>query len=139
MPHTHPAGRNASTFEIPPPPSLPLTELGSSRGSSISACRRNTFPRHARHSTRSNAGSLSWAITPVTNLGMRGTYITIFLVIHWLHYYLLVHFPFTIHLPSCSVRDHHVYCHNRCSLTKVWPQETTIKCYCYRAARLIHR
>ena len=44
------------------------TVEGSSSGSSISACLRNTLPRHARHSTRSNVGIRSRAITPVTNL-----------------------------------------------------------------------
>ncbi len=50
------------------PPSPPLTVVGSSRGSKISACLRNTFPRHALHSTRSKTGILSRAITPVTNV-----------------------------------------------------------------------
>ena len=47
------------------------TVEGSSSGSSISACLRNTLPRHARHSTRSNVGIRSRAITPVTNLRER--------------------------------------------------------------------
>lgn len=45
-----------------------LTVEGSSSGVSISACRRNTFPRHALQSIRSNAGILSLNITPATKL-----------------------------------------------------------------------
>ena len=45
-----------------------LTEVGSSRGSSMSAWRRKTFPRHTLHSIRSNMGILSLLITPATNL-----------------------------------------------------------------------
>ena len=60
----------AVLLPLSPPPRL--TVVGSSRGSSIPACRRNTFPRHALHSTRSKAGSRSRAITPVTKLGTKG-------------------------------------------------------------------
>ena len=42
--------------------------LGSSSGVSISACLKNTLPRQARHRRRSNEGTRSRAITPVTNL-----------------------------------------------------------------------
>lgn len=45
-----------------------LTVEGSSRGFSISACRKNTFPRHALHNMRSNAGIRSRRITPATKL-----------------------------------------------------------------------
>ncbi|PSN32742.1 hypothetical protein C0J52_23976 [Blattella germanica] len=45
-----------------------LTLDGSSRGVSISACRRKTLPLQARHNMRSNAGILSRKITPATNL-----------------------------------------------------------------------
>lgn len=45
-----------------------LTVTGSSRGFSISAWRRKTFPRHTRHSMRSNVGIRSRLITPATNL-----------------------------------------------------------------------
>ena len=42
--------------------------LGSSRGVSISACLKKTFPRQARHRRRSKEGTRSLAITPVTKL-----------------------------------------------------------------------
>ena len=45
-----------------------LTVTGSSRGFSISACRRNTFPRHTRQSMRSKVGMRSRLITPATKL-----------------------------------------------------------------------
>lgn len=45
-----------------------LTVEGSSRGFSISAWRKNTFPRHALHNMRSNAGIRSRRITPATKL-----------------------------------------------------------------------
>lgn len=41
---------------------------GSSNGDSIWAWRRNTLPRHARHSIRSKAGKRSRKITPATKL-----------------------------------------------------------------------
>lgn len=45
-----------------------LTVTGSSRGFSISACRRNTFPRHTRQSMRSKVGMRSRLMTPATKL-----------------------------------------------------------------------
>ena len=45
--------------------------LGSSSGVSISACLKNTLPRQARHRRRSNEGTRSRAITPVTNLNAK--------------------------------------------------------------------
>ena len=45
-----------------------ITVMGSSKAASISACRRNTLPRHARHSILSKAGKRSRRITPATNL-----------------------------------------------------------------------
>lgn len=45
-----------------------FTVTGSSSGFSISAWRRKTFPRHTRHSIRSNVGMRSRLITPATNL-----------------------------------------------------------------------
>ncbi len=42
--------------------------VGSSRGCIISACLRNTLPRHALHRTRSNAARRPLTITPVINL-----------------------------------------------------------------------
>lgn len=48
--------------------SCDLTVAGSSSGSSISAFRRNTLPRHTLHSILSKVGILSLPITPATNL-----------------------------------------------------------------------
>lgn len=45
-----------------------LTVTGSSSGFSISACLRNTFPRHTRQSMRSKVGIRSRLITPATKL-----------------------------------------------------------------------
>lgn len=45
-----------------------LTVVGSSRGSSISASRKNTLPRQTLQSIRSNVGIRSRLITPATNL-----------------------------------------------------------------------
>ena len=45
-----------------------FTVTGSSRGESISACFKNTFPRHALHNIRSKAGMRSRSMTPATNL-----------------------------------------------------------------------
>lgn len=42
--------------------------MGSSNGCSISACLRKTLPRHALHSTLSNTGILSRAMTPATKV-----------------------------------------------------------------------
>lgn len=53
---------------ITPPELCLLTVVGSSRGSSISAFRKKTFPRHTLHSILSNVGILSLLITPATNL-----------------------------------------------------------------------
>lgn len=50
---------------------LYLTVDGSSKGVSISACLKKTFPRQARHNIRSNAGILSRSITPATNLHIK--------------------------------------------------------------------
>lgn len=44
------------------------TVVGSSRGSSMSACLRNTFPLQTLHSILSNVGILSLPMTPATNL-----------------------------------------------------------------------
>lgn len=45
-----------------------LTVVGSSSGSSMSACRRNTLPRQTLHSILSKVGILSLPITPATKL-----------------------------------------------------------------------
>lgn len=44
------------------------TVVGSSSGSSMSACFRNTFPLQTLHSIRSNVGIRSLPMTPATNL-----------------------------------------------------------------------
>jgi hypothetical protein len=61
------------------------TVVGFSRGVSISALLKKTFPRQALHRIRSNTDSFSRAITPVTNLYK---YIYIYMYVHLVSFIL---------------------------------------------------
>lgn len=72
-----------------------LTVDGSSRGFSISAWRKNTFPRHALHNMRSNAGIRSRRITPATKLDCKNQksqmYKSYKYVVKKVYYYFSLH------------------------------------------------